>query len=144
MTGSPDDPIPTGPPTPEERDLAERWRRLEVLDTLTNHRWWRPGWRVGRSFYTWHLTFDDHPQVADLARRWQAGIDLAGLDHIPADGLHLTMQGIGFTDEVPPDDLAARSDVPTGATWDRHRQSITSVLSSWGVLDGPGTPRSRN
>jgi 2'-5' RNA ligase len=97
-----------------QQDLATRWRSLEALQVLGDHWWWRPGWRVGRSFYTWHVTFEDDPAVAATAARWQAGLALPGLDLVPADGLHLTMQGIGFTDEVDPTDItqiceAARS-----------------------------------
>ncbi|MBI1757829.1 MAG: 2'-5' RNA ligase family protein [Actinobacteria bacterium] len=90
----------------EDQDLIDRWRRLETLDVLGDHWWWRPGWRVGRSFYTWHVTFEDDPTVADLAADWQAGLNLPGLDLVPADGLHLTMQGVGFTDDIDPTELS--------------------------------------
>ena len=33
---------------------------------MRDHWWWRPGWRVGRSFYTWHVTFADQTAVAGL------------------------------------------------------------------------------
>lgn len=71
---------------------------------MMNHWWWRPGWRTGRSFYTWHLTFDGQPDVhafADAYRRALAPAE--GLDLIPDRWLHLTMQGIGFVGEVPED-----------------------------------------
>jgi 2'-5' RNA ligase len=72
------------------------------------HWWWRPGWKPGRRMYTWHVTFARHPAVGDLATRVQARLaGLPGLDLIPAPWLHLTIQGIGFTDEVPGADIAA-------------------------------------
>ncbi|WP_322767552.1 2'-5' RNA ligase family protein [Frankia sp. Cr1] len=74
---------------------------------MRDHWWWRPGWRVGRSFYTFHITFDSTPDVVDLAGRYQRALTLPTLDPVPADGLHLTMQGIGFTDEVNRTDLDA-------------------------------------
>ncbi|WP_197523346.1 hypothetical protein [Actinokineospora pegani] len=37
---------------------------------MRDHWWWRPGWKVGRSFYTWHFTFADQPQVAELLARY--------------------------------------------------------------------------
>jgi 2'-5' RNA ligase len=72
---------------------------------MINHWWWRPGWRVGRQFYTWHLTFADVPDVHRLAHAYGPYLDLPGLDLIPDPGLHLTMQGIGFVDEVAPADV---------------------------------------
>jgi 2'-5' RNA ligase len=58
--------------------------------------------------YTWHVTFTDQPAVQALAARAQARLSgLPGLDLVPAQWLHLTMQGVGFTDEVPDADLAA-------------------------------------
>ena len=69
---------------------------------ISDHWWWRPGWRPGRRMYAWHVTFTGLPDVQALAARTQerlAGVD--GLDLVPARWLHLTMQGIGFTDEIP-------------------------------------------
>lgn len=75
---------------------------------INEHWWWRPGWRPGRRMYTFHITFAEYPEVAELAARVQARLaGLPGLDLIPARWLHLTTQGIGFTDEVSGEDLAA-------------------------------------
>jgi 2'-5' RNA ligase len=76
-------------------------------DHMRNHWWWRPGWRVGRRMYTWHVTFDDHPELHELVSAYQAALSpLGGLDLIPARWLHLTMQGIAFTDEIDPQEIA--------------------------------------
>ncbi|MGH4013399.1 MAG: 2'-5' RNA ligase family protein [Pseudonocardiaceae bacterium] len=73
----------------------------ETTRQMRDHWWWRPGWRVGRSFYTWHVTFDDQPAAHQLAADYAPVLDdLPHLDPIPVRWLHLTMQGIGFTDEV--------------------------------------------
>ena len=70
--------------------------------------WWRPGWRPGRRMHAWHVTFRDQPAVQDLAARSQAVLrDVPWLELVPGPWLHLTMQGIGFSDEVSGDDLAA-------------------------------------
>jgi len=70
--------------------------------------WWRPGWRPGRRMYAWHVTFRDQPAVQDLAARARAVLrDVPGLELVPGPWLHLTMQGIGFSDEVSVGDLAA-------------------------------------
>jgi hypothetical protein len=75
---------------------------------MQDHWWWRPGWRPGRRMYTWHFTFDGQPAVHDLAAAYQARLDgLPDLDMIPARWLHLTTQGVGFTDEVTDDQVAA-------------------------------------
>jgi 2'-5' RNA ligase len=88
----------------EQDSLERRWQEYRKLDRLTEHWYWRPGWRQGRRFYTWHITFDGQVALYDLARRIQAGLDVPGLDPVPMEGLHLTMQGLGFTDEVSHDD----------------------------------------
>lgn len=79
-----------------------------IVQAMRDHWWWRPGWRVGRSFYTWHVTFDDqlaaHQIAADYAPMLKG---LPTLDPIPVRWLHLTMQGIGFTDEVDRADVDA-------------------------------------
>lgn len=68
---------------------------------LANHWWWRPGWQPGTHWYSWHITPQDHPAIAELAAHYQA--HLAGhpaLDLIPARWLHLTVQGIGDVTQV--------------------------------------------
>lgn len=68
---------------------------------LRNHWWWRPGWREGRHFYACHVSFNNQPDLHRLIDRYQDVLrTFTGLDPIPRRWLHLTMQGIGFTDEV--------------------------------------------
>jgi hypothetical protein len=75
---------------------------------MRDHWWWRPGWRPGRRMYAWHVTFGDQPAVQDLAARARDLLrDVPGLDLIPGPWLHLTTQGVGFSDEVSAGDLAA-------------------------------------
>lgn len=72
------------------------------------HWYWRPGWQPGARFYTFHVTWRDQPSVQELgahARERLAGIP--GLDPVPGEWLHLTMQGIGFAQEVSDADLRA-------------------------------------
>lgn len=72
-----------------------------MTERMADHWWWRPGWRVGRSFYTWHFTFAGEgavTAVAALYRKRLAG--LPGLDLVPDQWLHLTTQGVGFADEI--------------------------------------------
>ncbi|HEY9410362.1 MAG TPA: 2'-5' RNA ligase family protein [Jiangellaceae bacterium] len=81
---------------------------MTVPEPLRDHWWWRAGWQVGRSFYTWHITFADEPAVAQLAADYGPALDhLPMYDPVPQPWLHLTMQGIGFTDEVSRADIGA-------------------------------------
>jgi 2'-5' RNA ligase len=91
----------------EQESLNRRWQAYQQVTHLREHWYWRPGWQRGRSFYTWHLTFEGQTALFDLARRIQASLDLPGLDAVPMEGLHLTVQGVGFTDEVTDEDLTA-------------------------------------
>jgi 2'-5' RNA ligase len=117
--------------TPEQRSLDERWQAFQQLSRLTEHWYWRPGWVVGRSFYTWHLTFDHATALHDLVRKLQVDLNVPALDLVPLDGLHLTMQGIGFADEVADDDVAAI----VRAARDRCRQ-----LAPFDLALGPVDP----
>jgi 2'-5' RNA ligase len=76
---------------------------------MRNHWWWRPGWSEGRRVYTFHVTFRDADATVDggadlrrLAAEHQARLAAAppGLDPVPLEWLHLTMQNVGFADEV--------------------------------------------
>ncbi len=61
---------------------------------MTDHWWWRPGWRPGRRMYYWHVTFPEAPAVqafAAAARERLAG--LPGMDLVPGQWLHLTIAG---------------------------------------------------
>ncbi|HUC23864.1 MAG TPA: 2'-5' RNA ligase family protein [Streptosporangiaceae bacterium] len=91
----------------------------DVIETplpasLRNHWWWRPGWTTGRHYYACHLTLDDQPQLRELIARYQQAIeDRPGLDLIPPRWLHITMQGIGFTDEISAAELDSLTDALT-------------------------------
>ncbi|MFI1197029.1 2'-5' RNA ligase family protein [Micromonospora sp. NPDC020750] len=91
----------------ELTSLRQRWTVYQDLLTLTEHWYWRPGWHAGRRFYTWHLTFQDQPALHHHVTDLQQQLRLPGLDLVPVDGLHLTTQGIGFTDEVSDSDIDA-------------------------------------
>ena|SRR6266498_1285940 len=98
-------------------------------DQVRNHWWWRPGWRQGRSFYTWHLTFDDQPDVTRVAEHYHAVLrDLPGVDPVPVPWLHLTMQGLGFADELTTDQV----DKAAASVRDR-----LSTVPSFGLTLGP-------
>ncbi len=81
------------------------------LEHVTNHWWWRPGSRVGRRSYACHLALRDADAVCDLSQHYQQALEsVGGFDLIPRQWQHLTMQGLGFADEISDDDLAAAVD----------------------------------
>jgi 2'-5' RNA ligase len=77
-------------------------------EMMADHWWFRPGWSVGRRFYTWHLTFADATDLHRLAADYRKALaPLPGLDLIPDRWLHMTMQGVGFAGEVDEGDVDA-------------------------------------
>ncbi|MEU7746137.1 2'-5' RNA ligase family protein [Nonomuraea sp. NPDC049158] len=79
---------------------------MKDVDKVRSHWWPREGWRPGRLVYTWHLTFEHAPPLHQLAERYQAA--LARIEEhnpIPARWLHLTVQAVGFVDEVSEEQL---------------------------------------
>lgn len=93
---------------------------------IRDHWWWRPGWRPGRRFCTFHVTFADQPAVQELAAKARARLaGVPGLDLVPGEWLHLTTQGIGFADEVSDGDLLAI----TAAARDRLAAVAPAVIT---------------
>ncbi|MFG1954742.1 2'-5' RNA ligase family protein [Micromonospora sp. NPDC048830] len=81
------------------------------VDRMRDHWWWRPGWRSGRHFYACHFSMARHAALVRMVETYQASIrGLSALDLIPARWLHLTMQGVGFVDEVNDSELAELTD----------------------------------
>ena len=69
---------------------------------LRDHWWPRPGWRPGRIALTWHLVFPHSIPLARHVAAYQRAFDgLPGVDPVPAAWLHLTVQAIGWADEIP-------------------------------------------
>src|SRR5207248_8286120 len=133
-------------PGREQESLASRWRDFENLPNLTKHWYWRPGWQPGRSFYTWHLTFAGQAALHQLVRRVQAALDVPGLDLVALDSLHLTMQGVGFTNEVDDVDAIAAAAAPRCAAVSAFRVSLGPVdpdAEGVGLLVSPWAPIQR-
>ncbi|MEU8141365.1 2'-5' RNA ligase family protein [Nonomuraea sp. NPDC048901] len=79
---------------------------MHDTDEVRSHWWPREGWRPGRLVYTWHLTFEHAPQLHQLAERYQAALaTIEEHNPIPARWLHLTVQAVGFVDEVSEEQL---------------------------------------
>ncbi|WP_336214850.1 2'-5' RNA ligase family protein [Nonomuraea sp. LPB2021202275-12-8] len=104
---------------------------MEGSDTETrDHWWWRPGWRTGRSFYTWHILVDDQEAIHKFAARVQPELEATGaLGAIPFQWLHMTMQGVGFSDEVAEAEVAA-----VAAAVERRLAVVQPVAATVGPL----------
>ena len=92
-------------------------------DTMTNHWWWRPGWRVGTRFYAWHITQDDQAGVLDLVHRYRDAVStIDTLDPIPDEWLHMTLQGVGHVEDIDT------------ATLDRVADSVAQRLRTFAPI----------
>ena len=79
---------------------------IQHATELRNHWWWRPGWRAGRRFYTWHYTFGGEYDLHELVAVYQRALkQFSNLDLIPAKWLHLTVQGLGFVEDFDADEV---------------------------------------
>jgi hypothetical protein len=76
--------------------------RTAAPGILRNHWTPRPGWSPDRSLLATYLTLDGSPDAVAVLQGYQAALtDLPQLDLVPAEWLHVTVQGIAFSDEVP-------------------------------------------
>lgn len=82
---------------------ANDWAAFRQLSDLADH-WTLKAWRPGKSGFYWYLTLDD-PELLALARRCQNLLGPGGMDHVPLDGLHITVLGIGDAENVTVDEL---------------------------------------
>jgi 2'-5' RNA ligase len=106
---------------------------MTLPEHMSNHWWWRPGWSVGRRFYAWHLVFEGQADVHRFADRYRAAlVGVDGLDPIPDQWLHLTMQGIDFTDEI---DKSSVDDIVTAARERLAAVPVFDLTLSAPVLD---------
>ena len=56
-----------------------------VATSLVDHWGWRPDWQAERPCLMWYLTFEDQPELADLALRSHERLrPLGAVDLIPS------------------------------------------------------------
>ncbi|ABW14900.1 conserved hypothetical protein [Parafrankia sp. EAN1pec] len=95
------------PPTHEAQVDADDWEAFRLTERMADHWWWRPGWRPDRHYLTWYLVFHHQALTDYVAGFQQALADLEYLDPVPVDGLHMTVQGVAFADELTAETVAA-------------------------------------
>jgi hypothetical protein len=62
-----------------------------------------PDWSPGRSLLACYVTFDDEPGVHAVVDAYQEPLaDVAALDLVQRRWLHTTLQGVWFSDALPP------------------------------------------
>ncbi|MEU0237718.1 2'-5' RNA ligase family protein [Nocardiopsis sp. NPDC006198] len=79
-------------------------------ETSRRHWWWRPGWGPGTRCWTLHIVFGAQPGRSSLLEAVDALEQVRGLpgwDAVPRRWLHLTMQGVGFADQLDAEEVAA-------------------------------------
>lgn len=73
---------------------------------LRDHWQWRPDWASDRPCLLWYLTFDHEPELWRLSERVHGRLHCARtLDAVPLPWLHLTLDDVGFVDELAPDQV---------------------------------------
>ncbi|MCW2758426.1 MAG: hypothetical protein JWO46_2172, partial [Nocardioidaceae bacterium] len=71
------------------------------------HHEWRPDWTLDRTCLYWYMTFD--MDTALIERAEQLGPALTRLhwvNRVPTDWLHLTLQEVGYVDDVTPEEVS--------------------------------------
>lgn len=77
-----------------------------AVEQTRTHWWWRPGWRHGARYHTFHLTFERCPALrAEAARVGRLLAAVPDVDVVPPQWLHLTMTGVGFVGDLAADRL---------------------------------------
>lgn len=76
------------------------------VSLLRDHWQWRPEWAVDRACLLWYLTFESQPELARQAEQVRACLgDVALVDVVPAPWLHMTLDDVGFADELAADQV---------------------------------------
>jgi 2'-5' RNA ligase len=79
---------------------------IPVAATLADHWTWRPDWAAERPCLLWYLTFTGQPALVDLVDRARGRLSsVPAVDPVPAPWLHLTLDDVGFEDEVAPEQV---------------------------------------
>lgn len=107
------------------------------FDVTHSHWWWRDGWGPGTRYLTWHLTFEDAPELHVATEDARGGLGgLSHVDPIPSQWLHMTMTGVGFITDHDEATVSAHADDVLAVAADLHVAPITFdrlYLSSEGV-----------
>jgi len=74
---------------------------IPVATDLSDHWTWRPDWAADRACLLWYLTFTEEPALAELVETARSRLSsVPAVDPVPSPWLHLTLDDVGFEDEV--------------------------------------------
>jgi 2'-5' RNA ligase len=80
--------------------MTEQPSRPEADQLLAHHNW-RTDWTHDRPCLYWYLTFESQTELTSLFHRVEDELHrLTAVDVVPPSWLHLTLQEVGFLDEV--------------------------------------------
>ncbi|MYR47645.1 2'-5' RNA ligase family protein [Streptomyces sp. SID4928] len=86
------------------------WQAFSAVERMTDH-WARPGWHEGVRVYYWMLTFPDAGGLISRARQCQEALAHLGMDCVPEEGLHVTLNRIGSPATVSDDQVRRLADL---------------------------------
>lgn len=123
--------------------LSADWHAFRSIDRMSNH-WDRPGWGAHDRTYYWMLTFPAATDLIAEARACQQHLAHHGLDPVPEDGLHITMNRIGSLQDIPRvgvDELARQAAARVGGPFEVQahpmagsRGAIRFTVTPWSSL----------
>ncbi|MFG2440996.1 2'-5' RNA ligase family protein [Streptomyces sp. NPDC048508] len=134
--------FPTVPPPDlddPQKITANDWNAFRALGRMTNH-WDRPGWGPGHRAYYWMLTFADEPELIDEARSCQQALADLGMDEVPHDGLHITMNKIGSCADVESGTVDTVAQLAEGVLGDGFEICAHPMAGSPGAIRFSVTP----
>jgi 2'-5' RNA ligase len=74
-----------------------------TLTALRDHWQWRPDWACDRPCLLWYVTFESQPELSRQAEQAQSRLrGLRTVDVVPLPWLHLTLDDVGFADDLAP------------------------------------------
>jgi 2'-5' RNA ligase len=111
----------------EQRVDEEDWKEFRRIKRLGDH-WDRHDWPPERRYLTWYVVFDDPGLRAHVAALQDELADLDYLDPIPPDGLHMTIQGVAYVDELGEEQIDAIGS---------RAKDLCSSLRPFGLSLGP-------
>ncbi len=125
--------------------LAADWDAFRNIARMANH-WDRPGWGTHDRTYYWMLTFPTAPGLITEARVCQQQLAHHGLDPVPEDGLHITMNRIGAVPDIPRtrvDELARQAAARVGGPFEIQAHpmagspgAVRFTVTPWSALVG--------
>lgn len=119
------------------------WHAFSALERMMSH-WDRAGWWPGRSGYYWYLTFEDASPLRSLATRCQQVFaEHVGFDLVPTNDLHMTLDRIGFEDEVTKSQLSliSRGVELAASQWAPLTITVGPLAGSSGALSFSASPK---